>query len=97
MFQEGKVMKNVEEEQETSEVTIIIMERVKKGLFDVRSSDIIREKIHVTYDYRTGRWHGDDCFKDYDGYGHYVGGILKYGLTCIKATMMVMVYLTGQR
>ena len=73
MFQENKIMRDSEEEQNTSEITITLMERVKKGLLGRRSSDIERGKIHVTYDYRTGRWYGDDSFRDYDGYGHWVG------------------------
>lgn len=73
MFQENKILKNVEEEQLKSNVTLRIFEREKKGLLGIRSKDIEREKIQVTYDYRTGRWSGDDNFKDYDGYGHYVG------------------------
>lgn len=73
MFQENKVMRDVEEEQETSDVTLTIVERVKKGSLGFRTQDIEQEKIHVIYDYRTGRWTGDDCFQDYDGYGHYAG------------------------
>ena len=34
---------------------------------------IEKEKIEIKYDYRTGRWNGDDYFKDGDGYGHYIG------------------------
>ena len=71
--QENRVMKDVPEEQETSDVTITIIERVPKGLFGLKTQDVEREKIHVTYDYRTGRWTGDDYFEDSDGVGHYVG------------------------
>ena len=64
----------IEEEQEKSDVTITIVEQVKSGLFGRRTQDVEKEKIHVTYDYRTGRWYGkDDSFKDRDGYGHYLG------------------------
>ena len=73
MFQENKIMRDAEEEQETSEVTITLMERVKKGLLGRRSQDIERGSLTVTYDYKTGRWYGDDSLKDYDGYGHWVG------------------------
>jgi len=71
--QENKVMKDVEEEKETSKVTLTIIERVPKGLLGRGFEDIERERIHLTYDYRTGRWTGDDYLKDKDGYGHYVG------------------------
>ena len=73
MFQENKIIKDVEEEQETSEVTITLVERVKTGLLGLRTKDIERDKIQLKYDYRTGRWSGDDYFKDRDGYGHYLG------------------------
>lgn len=73
MFHENKVVRDVDEEQETSEITLTIVERVKKGLLGRRFQDFERDTIHVTYDYRTGRWNGDDNFRDYDGYGHYVG------------------------
>jgi hypothetical protein len=73
IFQESKIMRDAQEEQETSEVTLTIMERKKVGLLGLRTQDIERETIHLIYDYRTGRWTGDDHFKDEDGYGHYVG------------------------
>jgi hypothetical protein len=63
----------IEEEQEKSEVTITIMEVVKTGLFKLRTEDVEKEKIRLTYDYRTARWTGDDHFKDRDGFGHYLG------------------------
>ncbi len=71
--QENKVMRNAEEEQETSTVTLTIVEQVKSGLLGRKTSNVERDTLTVTYDYRTGRWSGDDNFKDYDGYGHYLG------------------------
>ena len=73
MFQENKIMKEVEEEQETSQVTLTIVEQVKSGLLGTKTNNIERDSFSVTYDYRTGRWSGKDSFKDYDGYGHYLG------------------------
>jgi len=73
MFEENKIMKDAEEEQETSTVTLTIMEQVKSGLLGRKTSNEERDSLTVTYDYRTGRWSGDDTFKDYDGYGHYLG------------------------
>ncbi len=72
MFQENVIRKDVFEENETSMVTLTIIEQVKSGLFG-KTSDIERDSFTVKYDYRTGRWTGDDNFKDYDGYGHYLG------------------------
>jgi len=71
--QENKIMRNAEEEQKTSTVTLTIMERVDSGLFGRKTTDVESDTLTVTYDYRTGRWSGDDKFKDYDGYGHYLG------------------------
>jgi len=65
----------IEEEQKTSDVTISIIEVVNKGILGLRSSEVEKEKIHLIYDYRTGRWSGDDNFDDEDGYGHYLGEI----------------------
>jgi hypothetical protein len=73
MFQENKLMRDAEEEQNTSEITITLMEKVKSGILGRRSKDVERGKFTVKYDYRTGRWYGDDYLRDYDGYGHWVG------------------------
>ena len=73
MFQENKIVRDAEEEQESSEITITLVERVKTGILGRKTKDIERDKFSVKYDYRTGRWTGDDYFKDYDGYGHYLG------------------------
>ncbi len=73
MFKENKIVRNAEEEQQTSDITITIMEREKTGILKLRSKDTEKLKISLTYDYKTGRWNGDDYFNDSDGYGHYVG------------------------
>jgi hypothetical protein len=62
----GRANYFIEEEEEESSVIIIIVEREGR-------KDIEKEKIQLLYDYRTGRWSGDDYFKDEDGYGHYLG------------------------
>jgi len=61
----------IEEEQDESNVKISIIEKEKSGLFNTQ--DIEKETIKVVYDYRTGRWTGDDYLRDNDGYGHYLG------------------------
>ena len=60
----------VEDEKEVSEVKISIKE-TQKSLFQKKDVEI--ENINLIYDYRTGRWFGDDSFNDSDGYGHYNG------------------------
>lgn len=73
IFKEKKIKYDAEEEQETVDITITLMEQVKKGPFGLKTEDIKRDEIQLTYDFRTGRWHGDDYLKDDDGYGHYIG------------------------
>jgi len=73
MFMEQKNQFNPDEENETSEVEIIVYERVSLGLLGLRKKNVEREKISLIYDYRTGRWSGDDSFGDSDGYGNYLG------------------------
>ncbi|MDG6229514.1 MAG: hypothetical protein QCH96_06070 [Candidatus Thermoplasmatota archaeon] len=73
IFQENKVMRTAEQEQETSQVTLTIIEREKTGLFGLRTRDVEKDSFTVTYCYRTGRWCGDDSFRDADGYGYYLG------------------------
>ena len=72
-FQENKIMEDTPEGQETSTVKLSILERESSGLLGLKTEDILKEEIEVNYDYRTGRWGGDDNFMDSDGYGHYVG------------------------
>jgi len=74
IFQENKIVKDAEEEQVTSTVSLQIVEVFKSGLFGRKTQDIVSDGFTVTYDYRTGRWDGkDDSFMDSDGYGHYLG------------------------
>jgi len=63
---------NVEDQIE-SKVRISIMEIEKSGLFGRNTKDVEKERIELTYDYRTGHWTGDDFILDHDGYGHYLG------------------------
>lgn len=64
---------DIEEEQEKSDVTITVIEEVKTGLFKRKTDDVVKEEISVQYDFYTGRWTGDDGFKDNDGMSHYLG------------------------
>jgi len=72
IFKENKVVRDAEEEQEISYVTLKIMQRKNSGLFGRQTSDIELANIYLIYDYKTGRWSGDDYFNDTDGYGHYI-------------------------
>jgi len=73
IFKENKIVKDSEEEQEKSKVSLQLVEVVSSGFLGRKTSDIVRDEFSVTYDYRTGRWAGDDNFKDSDGYGYYLG------------------------
>ncbi|OYT28538.1 hypothetical protein B6U98_04575, partial [Thermoplasmatales archaeon ex4572_165] len=73
MFQETKVVRTVEQEQETSQITFTIVEREKTVLLGRKTTDIDKDSFTVTFCHRTGRWTGDDYFGDSDGYGYYLG------------------------
>ncbi len=73
MFQENKIVKDAEEEQGTSTITLTIFEIVKTGIIFKKTKTVERDSITLEYDYRTGRWSGGDNFKDYDGYGYHLG------------------------
>jgi hypothetical protein len=72
IFKENKIVRDAEEEQEISYITLKIMQRKNSGLFGRQTSDIELANIYLIYDYKTGRWSGDDYFNDTDGYGHYI-------------------------
>lgn len=81
------IFKKVEEEQPTTEVKFTIMENVKtKKLFKTTTSKVAKEEFCVTYDYRTGRWDGDDYFNDSDGYGHINGENYEIWFTLTQTT-----------
>lgn len=63
---------DVEEEREYSDVQISIME-IQQNSFFGKMTEEEKEKISLRYDYRTGKWTGDDFFMDKDGMGHYLG------------------------
>lgn len=73
MFQESKVMRTAVQGQEKSHITLTIVEREKAGLLGIQSVDSQKDSFSLTYCYRTGRWTGDDSFRDSDGYGYYLG------------------------
>ena len=73
MCQENRIQEDIAEEQATVDVSISIWQRIPSGILGHKYNDIKKETINVVYDFRTGRWAGDDYFLDKDGYGHYVG------------------------
>ncbi|MBN1861077.1 MAG: hypothetical protein JW840_06410 [Candidatus Thermoplasmatota archaeon] len=73
------------EETETSNVCISIIEQVNTGLFGRKTTTVEKEMIRLVYDFRTGRWSGDDSFMDSDGYGHYLGESYEVWLNLYQA------------
>jgi len=73
IFQENKIMRDTEEEQARSDITLTIIEMVPSGLFGRKTVDGNSDTIELVYDYKTGHWTGDDFLMDEDGYGHYLG------------------------
>ncbi|MDG6219358.1 MAG: hypothetical protein QCI00_07945, partial [Candidatus Thermoplasmatota archaeon] len=73
IFQENKVVRTAQQEQETSQVTLTIIEREPIGLLGLRTRDVEKDSFTVTYCYRTGRWTGDNYFGHPEGYGYYLG------------------------
>lgn len=68
-----QVSEDITEEQPESFISLQIIEiQPKRGIFG-KETHVELEKIDLTYDYRTGRWSGDDTLDDTDGYGHYLG------------------------
>jgi hypothetical protein len=61
-------VKLVKDEQVECNIELEIFE-TKKKLFRSYDQEVVN--FRITYDFRTGRWHGDDNFNDSDGYGHY--------------------------
>jgi len=68
--------RNVEEEQSVAEIEIKLVDKEKKVL---RKNPVNRamEGFRLTYDFKTGRWNGDDFFNDSDGYGHFNGSLFE--------------------
>lgn len=64
------IFRQVKEEQPTATIQYKIVEKQKK-LFKTTEKEM--ESFSLIYDFKTGRWSGDDYFNDSDGYGHYNG------------------------
>jgi hypothetical protein len=68
--------RNVEEEQLSVEIEIKLVDKQKK-ILQKKPIDRAMEGFNLTYDFKTGRWSGDDCFNDSDGYGHFNGSLFE--------------------
>ena len=60
----------VDDEQPTVDITFQILEK-DEGILQTKTR--VMEEFDITYDFKTGRWTGDDYFNDSTGYGHYLG------------------------
>jgi hypothetical protein len=68
------IWRKVEDEKETTLINFKISENVKVDkLIGSEIVKQIKDEFSVMYDFKTGRWQGDDEFNDTDGYGHYDG------------------------
>ena len=68
------IFRNVEEEQATTTMDFKIIEKIEQK--KLLGTNIIKkemDRFSVTYDFKLGRWSGDDSFNDSDGYGHFNG------------------------
>lgn len=59
--------------QEKSNIKLTIMEIQKSGLLGRKANHVEKMVVDLVYDYKTGRWTGDDELKDEDGMGHVLG------------------------
>jgi len=65
-----ELFRRVEEEKPTVDIGFKLID-INKKLFSIKESDA--DQFNITYDFRTGRWSGDDEQNDSDGYGHFNG------------------------
>ena len=70
---EYRIQRDADEEQATSSITLQFIEQQATGLLGRKTKDVVRDTLHILYDYKTGHWYGDDTLQDHDGYGHHVG------------------------
>ena len=65
-----QAFRQVDEELEKCTIDVTLFENQKR-LFG--SSSVEMDSFSIVYDFRTGRWTGDDSFNDSDGMGYYNG------------------------
>ena len=71
-YMDRTVFRDVSEGKEFSDVTLEITENKYNAFGKIIGENTV-EVLNVQYDFKTGRWCGDDSFNDSDGYGHYNG------------------------
>jgi len=71
-YMDRTVFRDIGEENETADFNFRITEKLK-NIFGKNTGEKTAETISLQYDFKTGRWNGDDYFNDSDGYGHYNG------------------------
>lgn len=69
-YVDWQAFRNVEEELEKCKIELKLYETQKK-LF--KTVDVEKDSFTIVYDFKTGRWTGDDSFNDADGYGYFNG------------------------
>jgi hypothetical protein len=69
-YMNQQIYKYVETEQEHVKIIFTFIEKNQKMF---RTLEKESDSFEVIYDFKTGRWSGDDYFNDSDGYGHYNG------------------------
>jgi len=62
--------RHVENDTVETQIDIELIDIEKKLL---KTNEVIKESFSILYNFKTGRWSGDDSFNDSDGYGHYIG------------------------
>jgi hypothetical protein len=66
--------KTTPEESPTANITFTMYKKIPvKKIFRTELIEQESDSFTITYNFRTGRWNGDDSFNDTDGYGHIDG------------------------
>jgi len=71
-YMDRTVFRDIGEGNETADFNFEITEKIK-NIFGKNIGEKTAESISLQYDFKNGRWNGDDYFNDSDGYGHYNG------------------------
>ncbi|UCH71504.1 MAG: hypothetical protein JSW62_03650 [Thermoplasmatales archaeon] len=65
-----ELTRDVDDSEKTSKIELTIYEP-RKNLFKTYEKEV--SNFEIVYNFKTGRWKGDDSFNDRDGYGHFNG------------------------
>ncbi len=73
-YMNQQIFRNIDDEQSKTTIKLSIFENVKiNKLFRDKIQEKEQDYFSIEYDFKTGRWTGDDFFNDSDGYGHLDG------------------------